>query len=75
MKSIRDTCIEFFQSEDTRKDVKEILKPLANIVYNEVYLYLWLICFYNLLLFFMILGILALLLRVSNQLRKLLKEI
>ena len=36
MKSIRDTCIEFFQNEDIRKDVKEIMKPLANIVYNEM---------------------------------------
>jgi len=68
MKSIRDTCIEFFQNEDTRKDMKEILKPLANIVYNEVYLYLWLLCFYNLFLFFIILAILVLLLRVSGQL-------
>jgi hypothetical protein len=68
MKSIRDTCIEFFQNEDTRKDMKEILKPLANIVYNEVYLYLWLLCFYNLFLFFIILAILVLLLRVSSQL-------
>jgi len=68
MKSIRDTCIEFFQNEDTRKDMKEILKPLANIVYNEVYLYLWLLCFYNLFLFFIILAILVLLLRLSGQL-------
>jgi hypothetical protein len=68
MKSIRDTCIEFFQNEDTRKDMKEILKPLANIVYNEVYLYLWLLCFYNLFLFFIILAILVLLLRVLGQL-------
>ena len=69
MKSIRDTCIEFFQNEDIRKDVKEILKPLATIVYNEIYLYLWLLCFYNLFLFFIILAILVLLLRLSNQLR------
>jgi hypothetical protein len=69
MKSIRDTCIEFFQNEDIRKDVKEILKPLANIVYNEIYLYLWLLCFYNLFLFFIILAILVLLFRLPNQLR------
>jgi hypothetical protein len=67
MKSIRDTCIEFFQNEDIRKDVKEVLKPLANIVYNEIYLYLWLLCFYNLFLFFIILAILVLLLRQSTQ--------
>jgi len=59
MKSIRDTCIEFFQNEDIRKDVKEIMKPLVNIIYNEIYLYLWLLCFYNLFLFFIILAILV----------------
>jgi hypothetical protein len=69
MKSIRDTCIEFFQNEDIRKDVKEILKPIATIVYNEIYLYLWLLCFYNLFLFFIILAILVLLFRLPNQLR------
>jgi hypothetical protein len=69
MKSIRESCIEFFQNEDIRKDVKEIMRPLANIVYNEIYLYLWLICFYNLFLFFIVLAILVLLLRLSIQTR------
>lgn len=67
MKSVRNTCIEFFQNEDTRKDVKEILKPIVQIVYNEVYLYLWLLCFYNIFLIFIILAILVLLLRLIRQ--------
>ena len=67
MKSIRDTCIEFFQNEDIRKDVKEIIRPIGNIVYNEIYLYLWLLCFYNLFLFFIVLAILVLLVRLTIQ--------
>jgi hypothetical protein len=67
MKSIRDSCIEFFQNEDIRKDVKEIIRPIGNIVYNEIYLYLWLLCFYNLFLFFLVLAILVLLLRLIIQ--------
>jgi hypothetical protein len=67
MKSIRDSCIEFFQNEDIRKDVKEIIRPIGNIVYNEIYLYLWLLCFYNLFLFFIVLAILVLLLRLTIQ--------
>jgi hypothetical protein len=70
MKSIRNTCIEFFQNEDTRKDIKEIIKPLSRIVYNEIYLYLWLLCFYNLFLFFIILAILVMLIRLTNNLRR-----
>jgi len=67
MKSIRDSCIEFFQNEDIRKDVKEIIRPIGNIVYNEIYLYLWLLCFYNLFLFFIVLAILVLLVRLTIQ--------
>jgi hypothetical protein len=70
MKSIRDTCIEFFQNEDIRKDVKEMMKPIVQIVYNEVYWYLWLLCFYNLFLIFIILAILVLLIRLIKQTKK-----
>ena len=37
MKNIRETCIEFFKNEDTKRDVKEILKPIVHIIYNEIY--------------------------------------
>jgi len=36
MKNIRDKCIDFFKNEDIRKDVKEMLKPFAQIMYNEL---------------------------------------
>jgi hypothetical protein len=69
MKSLRDSCIDFFKNEDIRKDIKELLKPLVNIVYNELYLYIWLICVYNILLFFAILAILFLLFRLGNKMK------
>jgi hypothetical protein len=64
MKNIRDTCIEFFQNEDIRKDVKEMLKPFVQIIYNELYLYIWFICFYNVFLIFLVLVNLILLLKL-----------
>jgi hypothetical protein len=64
MKNIRDTCIEFFQNEDIRKDVKEIIKPLGLMLYNEMYLYLWFICIYNVLLLFVVLANLFLLIKL-----------
>ncbi len=45
MKNFRDSCIEFLQDEDIRKDLREMLKPVIEIMYNELYLYLWLLCF------------------------------
>ena len=63
MKNIRDTCIEFFQNEDIRKDVREIVKPIVHIIYNEIYVYIWFICIYNVFLIFLVLANLLLLLR------------
>jgi len=67
MKNIRDTCIEFFQNEDIRKDVKEIIKPLGTMVYNEIYLYVWFICIYNVFLLFIILANLFLLIKLFQH--------
>jgi hypothetical protein len=67
MKNIRETCIEFFKNEDIRKDVKEMLKPFVQIIYNELYLYIWFICFYNVILIFIILVNLFLLLKLLKK--------
>lgn len=67
MKNIRDTCIEFFQSEDIRNDIKQIIKPIANSMYNEMYLYVWFICIYNVFLLFIILVNLFLLIKLLNM--------
>ena len=64
MKNIRDTWLDFFKNNDIKKDVKELMRPIVNIIYNEVYIYLWLICFYNVFLFFLILANLFLLIRL-----------
>ena len=66
MLNIRDTCIEFFKNEDTRKNVKEMLKPITNIIYNEMYYYIWFICIYNVLLLFTIIVNLVLLIKLLN---------
>jgi len=66
MLHIRDTCIEFFKNEDTRKNVKEMLKPITNIIYNEMYYYIWFICIYNVLLLFIIIVNLVLLIKLLS---------
>jgi hypothetical protein len=68
MKSIRDTCIEFFQNEDIRQDMKTVIQPLGGMLYNEIYPYLWFLCIYHVFLTFLVLAILILLLRVLNHL-------
>lgn len=49
-----------------KTDLKEFIKPVVNIVYNEIYIYIWLICFYNVFLFFLVLANLFLILRLLN---------
>lgn len=67
MKKLRDTCIEFFKSDETKKDVKEIIMPIANMIYNEVYIYIWIIAIYNIFFIFVILAMFFILLRLSNN--------
>ena len=67
MKSIRDTCIEFFKSEDMKREIYAIIQPIGGIIYNEIYPYLWFLCFYHVFLIFIILANLILLLRLLHK--------
>jgi len=67
MKNIRDTCIGFFKNEEICRDIREMLKPLVTIVYNELYLYIWAICLFNVFLIFIILVNLFLLIKMVNS--------
>jgi hypothetical protein len=66
MKTLKDSCIHFFDNEDTQKDIKAILTPLGDIIYKEIYVYIWVICFYNIFLFVLILANLYLLLKILH---------
>jgi len=68
MKSIRDSCIELLESEDTRKNLKEFVKPISNMIYNELYPYIWLLCIYIVVVTFITLVNLILLIRTFIRL-------
>jgi hypothetical protein len=59
--------LDLFQKEDIRHCVKDIVKPIVNIVYNEIYPYIWFICLYNVFLIFITLANLLLLSRLYNR--------
>jgi hypothetical protein len=69
MISLRDSCIEFFQKEDTQRHIKDIIRPIVNIIYNEIYTYIFFICIYSVFLMFMTLAILIFLIWIRNTLR------
>jgi len=67
MRNIKDTCIEFLKNEDIKRDIKDVIKPVVNILYNEVYPYILFICVYNVFLIFIILANLFLLLQLLKK--------
>ena len=67
MRSIRETCIDFFKNEDIKRDVKDIIRPIGTILYNEIYIYLWLICIYHIFFIFIVLANLFLLFKLLNK--------
>ena len=72
MKTLRDSCIEYFKNEEIKKTVHEIIKPVFGWVYNEVYIYIWIIAFYHVLLFSGFLAFFCLLLKILYNQEKIL---
>ena len=69
MRNIKESCINYLYSEDSRKDIKAVLSPIGDLIYNEMYLYIWVICFYSIFLFISILANLYLLLKILKSLK------
>jgi hypothetical protein len=66
-RTLRETCIDFFTDDHIKQDVREMMKPLFGMIYNEVYIYLWIIAFYHLFVVIMILSMFCILWRLMKQ--------
>jgi len=64
MKNIRENCVAFFQNEEIKREIFNFVRPVVNIVYNEIYIYVWFICIYIVLLLVITLANLFLLLKL-----------
>jgi hypothetical protein len=67
MKKIKENCLEFLQNEDIRRDFRDLIRPIIQFIYNEIYIYLWVICFYNVFIFFLIVVNMYLLIRLLKM--------
>jgi len=65
-----NSYFDFLKQDDVKKDIRELLSPLVNIIYNELYVYIWSICFFQILLFILVLTNLIMLLRVFSYIRR-----
>jgi len=57
-KSIRDSCIDFLKKEDIKRDLKAVIQPIGQLIFNEIYVYLLLICIYHVVVVLLLLTIL-----------------
>ncbi len=62
--TLQSTWLQFFNEIETKKEFMELLQPIKDSIYNEIYIYLWIICFYSIMLFILILANLFMLLHI-----------
>jgi len=74
MGGFRDSCIEFFKKEDIRKTIREMAQPLFASIYNEIYIYVWIIAIYHFFLFSGFLVLCWLILKVIDNQHKILSK-
>jgi hypothetical protein len=63
MKSIRDTCVGLLKNQEVLSLINECKSHVVKLVYDEIYIYIWLICIYSILLLIIVLAILILMLK------------
>jgi len=70
MTSLRDRCMLFFQDENIKKDLRELAKPILEMIYDELNVYVWIVLVYNIFLVFIVLANLFLLIRLLRYSNK-----
>ena len=64
---VMNQCKEFVKSEDFKRHIKEMIKPLMEYFLKECSIYLFFLVFFILSSFLLHLGILILLIRYNNN--------
>lgn len=65
-----NSYFDFLKQDDVKKDIRELLSPLVNIIYNELYVYIWSICFFQILLFILVLANLIMLIKLCSYIQR-----
>jgi hypothetical protein len=63
-----DLVTQFLQNTTTQQNIRELIKQVGHLVFDEIYLYVWFLCLYNVLLLFMVSMTLYILLRQHKPL-------
>lgn len=67
MRPFVDTFMEVIGKKDVRNGLKDLVKPVGRFLYDQFYIYIWIICIYNVFFIFIVLANLFLLLKLLNR--------
>jgi len=71
--TLLNECLNIFKREDVKKEIKEIMKPVIDMILKEIYPYIYLSLIFVIISFLLILGIFLILVR-SKTLLKIIKN-
>lgn len=67
---IIEKCLEVLKRKDVKEDLKELMRPVVDMIIKEIYPYIFLSIVFVIISFLLILGIFILLLRNKNFLNR-----
>jgi len=71
--TLLNECLNIFKRDDVKKEIKEIMKPVIDMILKEIYPYIYLSLIFVIISFLLILGIFLILVR-SKTLLKIIKN-
>lgn len=75
MESVWSKCSNFLKTDEAKRNLKEyFLLPMGNLLYKEMYFYIWLICFYHIFLILIVIISAIILLRQQYMIHFLIKN-
>jgi hypothetical protein len=58
--ALKSQFINYLQNEDIKRELRELMRPVVKLVYNEFFFYICLFCIYNVILLCLLCSILVL---------------
>jgi hypothetical protein len=60
---ISDYCLEFIKKDEVKQELKNLFKPIINLILEEIYPYIYLSLLLVIISFFLVLGIFIMLIK------------
>ena len=60
---VYDYCLDFIKKDEVKKELKNLFKPIVNLILEEIYPYIYLSLLLGIISFFLVLGIFIMLIK------------